>query len=185
MGKLILARCGSTDFDDQDRILGTLDIPVNVRGKAEVGEMARDLREEKISLVYSSAGESARETAKALGDKLDVKVKVLDDLTNVDLGLWQGLPVAEVRRKHPKVFKQWEESPGAICPPLGETIDDVMERVRKLLKPVLRKSQTNTVVLVAPEPLWQIIRCHLLNTDPAHLLDEVNGKNWEAIPILS
>src|SRR5690606_34181359 len=100
MGQLILARCGSTDFDEQDRIVGNLDIPVDVRGQAEMAELARDLKDTPIHTIYSSAGESARESARFLGEKLGVRVKVLEDLRNVDFGLWQGLPISEVRRKH-------------------------------------------------------------------------------------
>lgn len=183
MGQLILARCGATDFDEQDRIVGNLDIPVNVRGQAEMAELANDLAGRSIHTIYSSAGESARESARFLAERLGVKVRVLEELRNIDFGLWQGLPVAEVRRKHPKVFKQWEQSPCAICPPAGEMLDVVIDRVRRALKPVLRRCQNSTCVLVAPDPLRQVIRCYLKNTDVAHLLEDHNGSIWETIEV--
>lgn len=190
MGQIILVRAGTTDFDEQHRIVGTLDIPVNVRGQAEMAEMARELKDLKVDRIYSAAGESARESAAALGEQLGVKSRVLDDLRNLDFGLWQGLKVEEVRHRHRKVFRQWEESPCVVCPPAGEMVDQVFERVRKALKPVVKRAQSGRTVLVAPDPLRQVIRCYLKGMDIANLWENgsdgggrTNGPAWESIEI--
>ncbi len=39
---VILIRPGSTDFDEQGRIQGTLDVPLNEQGAAEVGRLAEE-----------------------------------------------------------------------------------------------------------------------------------------------
>ncbi len=92
MGQVFLAKSAATDLEDQDRIVGTLDVPVNVRGQAEIADMARELEGVGIDAIYACASESARQTAGQLAKKLGCKVKELDDLRNLDFGLWQGLP---------------------------------------------------------------------------------------------
>src|SRR5262249_51150604 len=57
--------------------------------------------------------------------------------------------------KHPKVFKQWQESPEAICPPGGETLTEAVERVRKALEKPLRKK--GNLAIVASDPLAAIV----------------------------
>lgn len=183
MGQIILVRAGATDFDDQDRIVGTLDIPLNVRGQAELGEIAGELRDRSVVIVFSTAGQAARQSAAYLGGQLDVKVRVLEDLRNQDFGLWQGLQFDELRKKHKKVFKQWEESPCAICPPAGEMLAQVLERVRKELKPVLKKCHHGIGILVAPDPLRQVIRCFLRNRDVSQLWEEDDDSSWEVIDV--
>jgi len=42
---LVLIRPGSTDYDVQERILGSLDIPLNAQGAAEAAETAERLRD--------------------------------------------------------------------------------------------------------------------------------------------
>ena len=37
-------------------------------------------------------------------------------------GLWQGMIIDEVKRKQPKVYKQWQEHPENVCPPEGEML---------------------------------------------------------------
>src|SRR5688572_15621720 len=53
MGQIILARAGTTDFDEQDRIAGTLDLPLNVRGQAEVLQMAREMEGLPIERIFA------------------------------------------------------------------------------------------------------------------------------------
>lgn len=183
MGRIILARAGTTDFDEQDRVVGNLDVPVNIRGQAELAEIAREWAPLELTAIFSAASESARESAKFLGERLDVKVRVLDDLTNQDFGLWQGLPMDEIKRKHPRVIKQWEESPCGVCPPAGEMVDSVLERVRKALKPVVKRAQKESVALIAPDPLRQVIGCYLQQADIANLWEFASESAWQTIEV--
>lgn len=161
MGQVILARSATTDFDEENRIVGTLDVPINQRGLSEVAEMARELAGQKINTIYSAASESARESAELLGRQLGVKVKELEELTNLDFGLWQGLPISEVQRKHKKLYKHWKECPRDACPPAGEAVEQVYERVEKVIGPIVKKNSFRAVVIVAPDPLRRVIRCFL------------------------
>jgi len=157
MAKVCLIRPGCTDFDEQHRIQGSLDLPLNSRGQRQVDQLIDELRGLELKKIYTSASEPARATAIAIGESLDVPVKEIDGLRNFDQGLWQGLQIDEIRRKFPKVFKQWKESPTSICPPEGETVQDVVERVnRALRKPMKRRS---TFAIVVSEPIASLVRC--------------------------
>lgn len=184
MSHMILTRSGTTDFDEQERLTGTLDVPINGRGQEELARMAEELRGFPVEMIYAAAGSAARESAEFLGRELQVKVKVLDDLHNLDFGRWQGLPLGELRKKHRKVFKYWEETPCAVCPPDGEMLPSVRDRVQKALRPVLKKAQSGMVVLVAPEPLRSVIRCYLKGENLDQLWDAGNPNGcWETIVV--
>lgn len=155
MSQIVLIRPGCTDFDEQQRIKGTLDLPLTRQGQEQVGRLTAELLRAELDLIFASPCEPARMTAEHLGAALGIPVKEVEGLSNVNLGLWQGLQVEEVRRKHPKVFKQWQESPGTICPPEGEAISDAIERIRKALEKPLRKK--GNLAFVAAEPLASII----------------------------
>jgi broad specificity phosphatase PhoE len=155
MAKILLIRPGCTDFDEQHRIQGTLDLPLSPRGEEQVARILQDLASSPIDVIYTSPCEPARSTAAALGAERGLTVKEIVTLYNLNHGLWQGLKVDEVRRKHPKVFKQWQESPEAICPPGGETLTEAVERVRKALEKPLKKK--GNLAIVAADPLASII----------------------------
>lgn len=157
MTEVVVIRPGWTDFDEQRRIQGTLDLPLNDRGFAHVEMLAGQLMPLGLDVLYAAAGEPTETTARLLGEQLGIEVKPLDELTNLHQGLWQGLPVDEVRRMNSKVFKQWLDSPEMICPPGGETVGDAVERIRESLHRPLKKG--GTLGIVAPEPLATLIAC--------------------------
>ena len=121
--------------------------------------MVDELRPVPIEVIYTSPCEPARSSAAAIGAELGLPVKEHEGLRNLNQGLWQGLCIEEIRRKHPKVFKLWQESPESICPPEGEMISDAMERVRKALEKPLKRGIS--FAIVASEPLATVIACHV------------------------
>ncbi len=155
MAQIVLIRPGCTEFDEQQRIQGNLDLPLSSGGRQQVERLLAELAQVEIDVLFSSPCEPARSTADALGSARGLAVKEIEGLHNVDHGLWQGLKVEDVRRKHPKVFKQWQESPEAICPPGGESLVEAVARVRKVLEKPLKKK--GNLAIVAADPLAAII----------------------------
>lgn len=155
MHKVILVRPGCTEFDEQQRIQGSLDLPLSDRGTQQVDQLLADLAETEIDIVYASPTEPALSTAERLAESRGIPCKSVDALANVNQGLWQGLQIEELKRKIPKVFKQWQESPTCVCPPDGESLADALERVKLALEKPLRKK--GRIAIVAADPIACLI----------------------------
>lgn len=183
MSEILLIRPGCTDYDQQCRLQGTLNLPLNERGEQQVLELVAGLREYPLEAIFVGPNEPALSTAEALGEALGVKVKTSDDWQNLNLGLWQGLPVEELKRKSPKAFKQWSESPETACPPEGEVASAAIERIGKTLKKAIRKRACFGIV--APDPLASLIRCALLCQSPdlTDCLDRSAGEPSRSRPV--
>jgi len=159
MFSLTLIRPGSTEFDEQHRIQGALDLPLSSHGESEIETTIQQLRSSGIEVIYTSPNEPAVSTAQRIGEALSIPVKPLEGLSNCNLGLWQGLTIEEIKRKYPKVYKQWKESPDSIKPPQGEERMEALERAMKSLsKPFKREIPFGLVVC---EPLATYLSCRL------------------------
>jgi broad specificity phosphatase PhoE len=66
--------------------------------------------------------------------------------------------VDEIRRKQPRLYRQWQDNPWAIAPPDGELLEEACERVEGALEKILRRHGEGRVALVVPEPLDRIVR---------------------------
>jgi probable phosphoglycerate mutase len=166
MMQILLIRPGTTEYDQQGRVQGTLDIPLCEDGRQEVEKMVEELRGRPIAAIYASPCQSAVQTAEALGAALEMKVKTIDKLQNLDQGLWQGMLVAEVKTKQPKVYRQWQEQPETVCPPQGETLVAARHRVQSALAKVVKKHKAEGLLaIVAPEPLASVVRNVLGSND--------------------
>lgn len=165
MPRLLLIRPGATEYDRQGRIQGTLDIPLSEAGMKQVAELTEQLRADLPVAVYASPNQAAEQTAELIATELGMKVKTIDKLQNLDHGLWQGMLVDDVKTKQPKIYRQWQEQPETICPPQGETVAAVKQRVAGAMKKILKKHKPEaTLALVAPEPLASVIR-HVVRHD--------------------
>jgi broad specificity phosphatase PhoE len=158
MVRIILIRPGSTDYDQQGRIQGNLDVPLNEQGQIEAKRLADELRERGIEVVYTSPDRSARQTAEALAQVLDVRCKTLDQMQNLDFGLWQGMAIEEVRVRQPKVYRQWQEKPENVCPPNGEMLGQAEARAGAVLGRLLKRHKQGTIAMVVPEPMASVVR---------------------------
>lgn len=161
MVRIVLIRPGATEYDQQGRIQGVLDVPLSSEGASEAARAAGELSGSGIEIVYYSDCEHARQTAEAISNRLGLKRKRLEHLQNLDHGLWQGMLVEEVKRKQPKVYRSWQEQPASVCPPGGETLGAAQQRVRAVIAKLLRKHKEGVVALVVPEPLASLLRAYL------------------------
>lgn len=183
MLKILLIRPGTTEYDLQGRVQGALDVPLCEQGYDEVRLVAKQLRDEPIEALYTAPCSSAVQTADVIAEACDLKAKKLENIQNLDHGLWQGMLIKDVKKKQPKVFRQWQEQPETVCPPNGETVADVRQRIQKVFSKLNKKHKDSVIALVAPEPLASVIR-NVLRQDK--ITDFWNGKHaasWETIPV--
>ena len=152
MIEIALIRPGATDYDAQGRIRGTLDLPLSDAGEAEVRRIVAELREPGLETIYASPDQAAWQTASSIAEALGARLKKLEQLRNLDHGLWQGMLVEEVKRKQPKVFRQWQEQPETICPPEGETLGEAQERVQASICKMVKKQKSGRIGLVSVLP---------------------------------
>lgn len=161
MLRIVLARPGSTDFDAQGRIKGSLDLPMNDQGADQVSRLASALSDQPLNAIYASPCQAASETAEAIARGRDVRVKTLQGLKNLDHGLWHGKLIEEVRRGQPKLYRRGREHPETVCPPGGEAVAAARERVDEVLAKLVRKHRDATIAIVVAEPLATLVRAAL------------------------
>ena len=184
MLRIVLIRPGATDYDCEQRIQGALDMPLNRQGLMEVARTVDQLRDKHIEMIYAAPCESAMQSAEILSKDLGARSKKLDRLHNLNLGLWQGMQVSEVRHKQPKVYRQWQEQPENVCPPDGEMIEQAEQRIRTAMNKLLRRHKDGVIGLVIPEPLASLVRRHFKNDDLGDLWKALAGHGcWEVLDL--
>lgn len=157
---IALIRPGASEYDSQGRVQGNLDVPLSTDGALQVERVALELGGAELKVIYAPQCEPAWETCQRLAARLEIKPKPLDDMQNLNHGLWQGLLIDEVKRKHPKVFRQWQDNPASVCPPEGETLAEAQERVQACLSKLVKKHKDGRIGLVLPEPIASLVKSY-------------------------
>lgn len=162
MSQVILIRPGQTDYAADSRLLSMLEMPINEAGLQEIQNILMQIDDSdlKIEAIFTSPGDPAFGTARAISDHLGgVRIRELDELRNVNQGLWQGLRESEVRKRYRKLFRSCREKPQNICAPEGESLLDACQRLTRVLNKMINKH--DVLAIVAVEPIATVIRCTL------------------------
>ena len=184
--RVLLIRPGATEFDDQGRIKGNLDMPMSERGQRQVRSLAEEIADFPLKTIYTSPCESARETAEQIavnrsGGGKNATIKVIDAFRNIDHGLWHGKLIDELKRNHPRLYRQGQDCPSDICPPNGESIREAKLRVEKAVKKVLRK-RDELIGIVIPDPMAWVVESLLTGEELAGLWKaETDSGRWDLI----
>ena len=155
---LIVIRAGSSAYEAQGRIRGTLAMPLSDTGAAEARGAAALVAASPPAALYASGDACAAETARLVGAACGLRPRRAANLGNLDQGLWQGMLVDEIRAKQPRLYRQWQDNPWAVAPPEGELLEEACLRVEAALETLARRHPTGRVALVVPPPLDQIVR---------------------------
>ncbi|QDU54068.1 histidine phosphatase family protein [Aeoliella mucimassa] len=185
MKQLVLVHTGITEYDKQGRIQGTLDVPLSKVGRDQIEAITQELAPLGATNLFTSPGQASVQTSEILSAALSLKVRPLDKLTNINYGLWQGMLVEDVKLKQPKVFRKWQEQPATVCPPEGETIPKITDRVAEVMTKITKKVKPDsTTLLVAPAPLASIVRHVVTGADLGNLWQSFEAAgSWEIFPL--
>lgn len=155
---LTLIRSGVTDYELQGRIRGTLDIPLSEAGRAAARQAGERLAAAPPAAIYTSGASCALETSRLVAAACGLRPRRVADLGNLDLGLWQGALVDEIRVKQPRLARQWQDNPWAVAPPEGELLEEACARVERALEGICRRHPAGRIALVVPQPLDGLVR---------------------------
>lgn len=154
---LTVIRSAPTDYELQGRVRGSLDVPACPEGLAEARALATRLAATPLAGIYASPSTCALETARIIAAPHGQQPRRVDLLANLDLGLWQGKLVAELRRQQPRVYRQWQDDPWSVVAPEGETLEEARGRVEKALERIFKRHREGRVAVVVPAPLDALI----------------------------
>lgn len=145
---LYIVRHGETWANAEHRYLGSLDPSLTERGREQAQELRASLPHALDTLVVSPLLR-AMETACILNEKLKLPTRTMDCFRERDVGVFEGLTQADARERYPQLWsqnitRQWELGPTG-----GESIADVVKRVRGGLIDLESRYPSKRVLLVA------------------------------------
>lgn len=144
---IFLWRHGNTDWNNDGRIQGQLDVPMNERGVGQAKAAAGRLAIFQPDLLISSDSGRAVQTAAALTEFLDLRIERDPRLRERGFGPWEGLTIDEVRERFPSSYERWRS--GESLPEDGlEPNSDLGKRVAETIREAADRVPGGRAVLV-------------------------------------
>ena len=180
--KVALIPCATTDWREKGRLLGRVELepPPDTETKCE--QWTQRLRRLAMQRIFHAPDALSTATAECVSRLLDVPSKMLDDLIEIDLGLWAGLTESELKKRFSKAYRQLEDSPLTVSPPQGEDFNDAASRLRTCLKKRIKPNGKADIGLVV-RPLTLAILRQILEDGNVSEIWETSQSNADPLVV--
>lgn len=153
--KLYVTRHGQTDYNKDDIILGTTDLPLNETGLSQARELAEQAENMgDIDLVISSPMKRALTTAKAVADRCGLDIVTDERLREWDYGEFEG------RSRYTEDFAENKVNFGVRMGKTGESLLQLSYRVYSFLEDVKLNYSDKTVLIVCHGGICRVIETY-------------------------
>ena len=156
--RVYLIRHGETKQHDEKMFIGRYDVPLKDGAEKSIKEMADKLAEaigdgvqkDNPLKIYTSPLKRAVQTAEIISGVLgDIELCMRDDLQEISLGDWDGLPIREVKEKYPEEYDRRGRDMFAFkTGNKAENFYDVQYRAVKVLRQILESDDSKALVIV-------------------------------------
>ena len=160
--RIIYVRHGKTDFP-LDRIycdspiiaggngLGNKgeDPALNADGINQAAYAADLLRNIKIDLICTSPSARTRMTADAIAASTGAPLQENATLKERRFGIWEGLYFNEIESGYPAEHQQWKQNPTAFAPEGGESMYELLARVKTVINDLITTHAGKTIAVVS------------------------------------
>jgi broad specificity phosphatase PhoE len=147
---IYMVRHGQTVWNVDKRFRGTMDVPLNDKGRSDAQRVAELLARGGLEAVYTSPLSRAREVAAAIAGSSGLhRMSDLDGLLNLDYGEWHGLTKEECAARDPEAWRLYRKSPEHARCPGGEALADAADRVTATLLALARRHRDGVVAAVS------------------------------------
>ena len=146
MQRLILVRHGQSEWNREGRLQGYEDSDLSELGRDQAARLCGRLEREVIDAAYSSTATRALDTGRiAMGHRLPIET--LDELREVNLGVWEGREAAEVKKSYPEQADLWFRTPSKVRIEGGEPLRSFRQRVTRAISRIHRLHEAESVIV--------------------------------------
>jgi len=165
--RLLIARHGATQFNQEYRFTGQIDAPLSALGLRQADALAERLAQRmtgrRFDALVSSDLSRARQTAERIAERLGQPVILDADLREISMGAWEGRSYREVEREQADLLALVEtDSAGASGAPEGETWAQLSARVIGALQRWRERFPHGDLLWVAHGGVISVLLLHAL-----------------------
>ena len=169
--RLYLARHGQIYGYEKRIICGFTDNPLTDIGLMQMERLSERLRLSNINAIYSSDLQRSYRGAQIVARDHDAKISKLNELRELNFGIWEGLSLSEVKERFPEDIKKRQSDIINYKVEGGETIHDFSKRIITCFKSIINDNHEKDILILAHGGVNRIILCYLLGIEFSKLFN--------------
>ncbi len=163
--KLIMVRHGETEANISGIYSGWTNYNLTVKGEKQVKNVLQHLKDEDIDIIFSSPMERTLKIAKAISDETNKDIEIVDDLKEINFGIFEGKTHEEICRDHKDEYDSWSADYVNYRVSQGESLRDLHNRINKFVNELKKLYEDKTCLLVTHGGVIRVLITILLGLD--------------------
>jgi probable phosphoglycerate mutase len=159
--KLIIVRHAEAVGNVIREFHGWTDEGITEKGQLQASKVAERLKNIPIDVIYSSSMKRTMETARYISKVKNLPIIPVDDLKEINGGLWEGMTWNQLAAKYPDEYDIWENKPHLCQMPEGENMKDFQHRVITAVMSILEKEAGKNILIVTHGTVIRVLLCRL------------------------
>lgn len=184
--RVIIVRHGQSSYNTEKRIQGRSDAStLTEKGREDSRRVGEALSRLSFAAVYTSPLQRAKQTAEVILEMAtSPTLSTSDNLMEIDLPLWEGMLLAEVRNKFPEEYRLWQQQPQQLLMVVSEQVGtrehfpvlSLYEQARTFWQEILPRHQGETILIVGHNGINRALISTALGISPSryHSLQQSN-----------
>ena len=162
MTHLFVVRHATTVWHSEKRYAGTTDVPLNPAGYAQAERLAAWASKARLTAVWSSPLNRARETAAPAAGAAGLQPRVDERLREIDFGKIEGKTMTEAEQLFPEEIRLFKSDPVTYPFPDGEEPQQAARRAVSALRDIAAAHPDGRVLVVAHNTIIRLALCSLI-----------------------
>ena len=145
-----------------DRVLvGRMEgVPLSEEGRRQAYSLNRRLGTRRVTGIYTSPSQRARETAEIVAERIGLTPEVTTRLDEINFGSWTGRTFSQLDAD--PGWRYWNEARSRARPPGGETMGEAQARALRFISEAHRARPGSTIVMVTHAEIIRAVVLHCL-----------------------
>lgn len=192
MINLFIVRHGTTEAIENRVMEGKLDSPLSPHGREEAVRAADALMDSRIDKVFCSPMKRTRETAEIICGLLWLKYQIVNELREMNFGIYEGKTYFEVPDQNSSIFERLSLFVRILAAQLsGEPLFSVARRARRAWTDITRQVNDGSILIVSHGALINYLikfllpvedyqRIHPVRTEPCSISEIIIDDSGKA-----
>lgn len=173
---IYIVRHGQTEWNLLGKTQGHGNSDLTEKGVEQAKLLADNMIKYPIDYIYSSDLGRAYDTAKIIGDKLNLEVEKTEALREMGFGTWEGRVIKDIIEENPALYRQWRDEPHLAKIPQAESLEQIKERTDKFVAEINEKHDGKHIVLVTHSLSARIMLLSFLDSNVKNIY-RINQSN--------
>lgn len=174
---LYIVRHTQTVGNIEKRLTGRHDYEITEEGKKYIKKMEEALQNIKFESAYSSTSGRTIKTIQNLANKNGIKIKQLEELCEMDFGIYDGMKWEDLNKINPKIHKMHIKTNEIIGIPNQETTQETAERMYNILLKIAKNNLGKNVLVCSHGVAIEAFLRKITNKPFIYKKEEYSQKN--------